>query len=69
VIRRSRLRAAAAALALASAVLLTACGPGAGTAPAGNSAPDSAQVQDMQQKLDSAESAAAQADDDAGKEP
>ncbi|MFI9331482.1 hypothetical protein ACIGZJ_28585 [Kitasatospora sp. NPDC052868] len=58
-------RAAVAALVLAAAALLTACGPGSGQAGSGG-APDSApgQVQDMQQKLDAAESAAAQADAD-----
>lgn len=50
-----------AALALAGVALLTACGPSGHPAPG---AADSAQVQDMQHKLDAAESAAAQADND-----
>ncbi|MFD8481400.1 hypothetical protein [Kitasatospora sp. NPDC059673] len=56
--------AALAALALASAALLTACGPT--SAPADG--PDSSQVQQMQQKVDAADSAAAQADEDAGQD-
>ncbi|MFF2041465.1 hypothetical protein ACFVVX_13615 [Kitasatospora sp. NPDC058170] len=58
-------RAALVALALVAAALLTSCGPGSGQAGTGG-APDSGpgQVQDMQQKLDAAESAAAQADAD-----
>ncbi|MEU8925696.1 hypothetical protein AB0D10_32990 [Kitasatospora sp. NPDC048545] len=53
-----------AALVLAGAALLTACGPAGHQAP-GAGAADSSQVQDMQHKLDAAESAAAQADSDA----
>ncbi|TYC68135.1 hypothetical protein EH183_40400 [Streptomyces sp. CB01881] len=65
--------AALVALALAAAALLTGCGPSGGQSgtSAGSSAgkqdggaADSAQVQDMQQKLDAAESVAAQADTD-----
>ncbi|MFD0278979.1 hypothetical protein ACFVHB_34425 [Kitasatospora sp. NPDC127111] len=59
----ARPAAALAALTLAAAALLTACGPSQ-SHPAGGTA-DSAQVQDMQQKLDSADDAAAQADTDA----
>ncbi|MFD8753606.1 hypothetical protein ACFV0O_21925 [Kitasatospora sp. NPDC059577] len=55
-----------AALVLAGAALLTACGPAGHQDPgAGAGAADSSQVQDMQHKLDAAESAAAQADSDA----
>ncbi|WP_030239496.1 hypothetical protein [Streptomyces sp. NRRL S-350] len=54
-------RTALAALALAATALLTACGPGGH--PASGTA-DSSQVQDMQHKVDAAESAAAQADAD-----
>lgn len=59
----ARPAAALAALALAAAALLTACGPSQ-SHPADGTA-DSAQVQDMQQKLDSADDAANQADTDA----
>ncbi|OKJ16028.1 hypothetical protein [Kitasatospora sp. CB01950] len=52
------------ALALASSALLTACGPDAPPA----SGPDTGQVQQMQQKVNAAESAAAQADDNAGQD-
>ncbi|MFJ9605882.1 hypothetical protein ACIRS1_05930 [Kitasatospora sp. NPDC101176] len=55
-----------ATLVLAGTALLTGCGPsgsGAG-ADKGAGAADSGQVQDMQHKLDAAESAAAQADAD-----
>ncbi|MEU9046858.1 MULTISPECIES: hypothetical protein [unclassified Kitasatospora] len=51
-----------AALLLAGVALLTACGPTGHPAPG---AADTSQVQDMQHKLDAAESAAAQADSDA----
>ncbi|MEV7775077.1 hypothetical protein [Kitasatospora sp. NPDC086791] len=51
-----------AALALAGAALLTACGPAGHPA---SGAADSSQVQDMQHKLDAADSAASQADSDA----
>ncbi|MFI8260146.1 MULTISPECIES: hypothetical protein [unclassified Streptomyces] len=58
-----RAAAALAALAAATALLLTGCTPGAAAKPAGTA--DDATVKDMQQKLDDAESAAAQADTDA----
>ncbi|GAA2089817.1 hypothetical protein GCM10009759_12920 [Kitasatospora saccharophila] len=61
-------RAALAALALACAALLTACGPTssgpASSGPSGGGA-DDAQVQQMRQKVDAADSAAAQADENA----
>ncbi|MFC5661531.1 hypothetical protein ACFP3U_00890 [Kitasatospora misakiensis] len=56
--------AALAAVLLAGAALLTACGPGADHGRAAPGASDSAQVGDLQQKLDAAESAAAEADSD-----
>ncbi|MFJ8624871.1 hypothetical protein ACIRD3_18775 [Kitasatospora sp. NPDC093550] len=60
--RPPALRAALLALTLAGAALLTACGgptdhPAPGTA-------DSSQVQDLQHKLDAADTAATQADTD-----
>ncbi|GLW67926.1 hypothetical protein Kpho02_02250 [Kitasatospora phosalacinea] len=65
--RRPAARAALAALALACAALLTACGPTSGKADSGGGA-DDAQVQQMQQKVDAADSAAAQADTNAGQD-
>ncbi|GHE38333.1 hypothetical protein [Streptomyces vinaceus] len=66
---RRRAACALAALASATALLLTGCGPGASAGPAGGtrsvSGSDEATVKDMQQKLDDAESAAAQADSNA----
>ncbi|WP_345699784.1 hypothetical protein [Kitasatospora terrestris] len=61
---RRRTAAAVGVLALAATALLTACGPNSGAA---NSSPkdDSAQVQQYQQAVDAAESAAAQAEGDA----
>ncbi|MER5636800.1 hypothetical protein ABT095_07590 [Kitasatospora sp. NPDC002227] len=65
----TRTTAALAAFMLGAGLFLTACGPtheGAGQAkPAGNSSADTQQLQQMQQKVDSAESAAAQAESDA----
>ncbi|MFE2474565.1 hypothetical protein [Streptomyces sp. NPDC059389] len=58
-----RAAATVAALAAATALLLTGCTPGASAKPTGTA--DDATVKDMQQKLDDAESAAAQADTDA----
>ncbi|MEV0990373.1 hypothetical protein [Streptomyces sp. NPDC049949] len=58
-----RAAAALATLAAATALLLTGCTPGASAKPNGTA--DGATVKDMQQKLDDAESAAAQADADA----
>ncbi|MEU6866695.1 hypothetical protein ABZ924_26110 [Streptomyces sp. NPDC046876] len=57
--------AVAAALALGAALLLTGCGGGADHPKAEQSASVDGQAQDMQAKLDAAESAAAQADADA----
>ncbi|MFJ3788479.1 hypothetical protein [Kitasatospora sp. NPDC090091] len=57
--------AALAAVVLAGVALLTACGPAGGNGDAKSGRADSSQVDDMQQKLDAAESAAAQADADA----
>ncbi|MFB7981051.1 hypothetical protein ACFY0N_11965 [Streptomyces vinaceus] len=66
---RRRAACALAALAAATALLLTGCTPGASAGPAGGtrsgSGSDEATVKDMQQKLDDAESAAAQADSNA----
>ncbi|MFI6448325.1 hypothetical protein [Kitasatospora sp. NPDC050543] len=65
--------AALAAVLLAGAAFLTGCGPsgghgdakpGSSAAEADTGAADSAQIQDMQQKLDAAESAADQAESD-----
>ncbi|MER6776080.1 MULTISPECIES: hypothetical protein [unclassified Streptomyces] len=58
-----RAAAALATLAAATALLLTGCMPGASAERNGTA--DGATVKDMQQKLDDAESAAAQADADA----
>ncbi|MFI5672063.1 hypothetical protein [Streptomyces sp. NPDC051704] len=58
-----RAAVALATLAAATALLLTGCTPGATAKPTGTA--DDATVKDMQQKLDDAESAAAQADADA----
>ncbi|AUG80817.1 hypothetical protein CFP65_6150 [Kitasatospora sp. MMS16-BH015] len=69
--------AALAALLLGTGLLLTACGPThqgggqaeqqpASTSSAGAGQADSQQLQEMQQKVDGAESAAAQAESDAG---
>ncbi|MFF4099504.1 hypothetical protein [Streptomyces sp. NPDC001903] len=63
-----RAAAALATLATATVLLLTGCTPGASAEPGGArsvSGSDEATVKDMQQKLDDAESAAAQADSDA----
>ncbi|WP_030159016.1 hypothetical protein [Streptomyces sp. NRRL S-244] len=65
---RRRAAAALATLAAATALVLTGCSPGASAKPGGAqsvSGADEATVKDMQQKLDDAESAAAQADSDA----
>ncbi|WP_354643152.1 hypothetical protein [Kitasatospora camelliae] len=64
-----RARALGAALAVTAALLLTACGPGGDPAPDSGAAvqQDDAQVNDLQQKLDAADSAATQADEDAAK--
>ncbi|GAB7187297.1 hypothetical protein ATKI12_7128 [Kitasatospora sp. Ki12] len=59
--RRPSALAALAVLALAGTALLTACGSDGHPAPG---AADSSQVQDMQHKLDAADSAATQADTD-----
>ncbi|MER7466909.1 hypothetical protein [Streptomyces sp. NPDC097981] len=63
-----RAAAGLAALVAATALLLTGCTPGASAQPTGKQSVsgDDAQAKDMQQKLDDAESAAAQADSDAG---
>ncbi|WP_030058086.1 MULTISPECIES: hypothetical protein [Streptomyces] len=53
-----------AGLALAATALLTACGPGSSGGHAAPGPADSSQVQDMQHKLDAADSAATQADTD-----
>ncbi|KMO97679.1 hypothetical protein ACS04_11680 [Streptomyces roseus] len=58
-----RAGAALATLAAVTALLITGCAPGATAKPAGTA--DGATVKDMQQKVDDAESAAAQADSDA----
>ncbi|MEU2389549.1 hypothetical protein [Streptomyces sp. NPDC007369] len=58
---RIRGAAALAALAAGAALLLTGCGGGTESAPAGQSG----QVAEMQQKLDAAEQAASTADRDA----
>ncbi|MEV6580056.1 hypothetical protein AB0M92_18045 [Streptomyces sp. NPDC051582] len=58
-----RAAAALATLAAVTALLITGCAPGATAKP--SSTADDATVKDMQQKLDDAESAAAQADSDA----
>ncbi|GHB55802.1 hypothetical protein GCM10010347_27230 [Streptomyces cirratus] len=61
-------RAAAgfAALAAGAVLLLTGCGPGASAQPkAPRSVSDDAKVKEMQDKLDAADDAAAQADTDA----
>ncbi|MEU8841043.1 hypothetical protein AB0D97_18225 [Streptomyces roseus] len=58
-----RAAAALATLAAVTALLITGCTPGATAKPTGTA--DDATVKDMQQKLDDAESAAAQADSDA----
>ncbi|WP_441249230.1 hypothetical protein [Kitasatospora sp. McL0602] len=65
-----RAAAGLATLVLGAGLLLTACGPNASgpnqaKQPAATSSEDAQQVQDMQQKVDSAESAAAQAETDA----
>ncbi|MEV0411400.1 hypothetical protein AB0I68_11500 [Streptomyces sp. NPDC050448] len=63
-----RAAAGLATLVAAAALLLTGCTPGAKAQPQGTqsvSGADDAQAKDMQQKLDDAESAAAQADSDA----
>ncbi|MFD7626646.1 hypothetical protein ACFV7Q_11535 [Streptomyces sp. NPDC059851] len=57
---RIRGAAALAALAAGAALLLTGCGGGEESAPAGQS-----EVADLQQKLDAAEQAASEADRDA----
>ncbi|MGW4688895.1 hypothetical protein ACWEPM_28925 [Streptomyces sp. NPDC004244] len=64
---RVRGAAALAALAAGAALLLTGCGGGAESAPAGQSVSgaDSGQVAEMRQKLDAAEQAASDADKDA----
>ncbi|WP_145794964.1 hypothetical protein [Kitasatospora atroaurantiaca] len=65
---RGRATAAVAALAAAAALLLTGCGPTAATPDrAAQSAPGGgdSQLKDMQQKVDAADSAAAEADSDA----
>ncbi|GLW53459.1 hypothetical protein [Kitasatospora phosalacinea] len=70
--RRPAARATLAALVLACAAALTACGPTssgpASSGPSGGSGPDDAQVQQMQQKVDAADSAAAQAEANAGQD-
>jgi len=66
-VTRGRAAAAVAALAAATALLLTGCGPTAATPDrASQSAPggDDAQLKDMQQKVDAADNAAAEADSD-----
>ncbi|WP_158709978.1 hypothetical protein [Streptomyces katrae] len=62
-----RAAAGLATLLTAAALLLTGCLPGAKAQPQGTRSvsSDDAQAKDMQQKLDDAESAAAQADSDA----
>ncbi|MCX5215209.1 hypothetical protein OG689_39130 [Kitasatospora sp. NBC_00240] len=60
-----RVGAAAAVLAVAAALLLTGCGPSAKSPGKAAATADDGQVQQMQQKVDAAESAAAQADSDA----
>ncbi|MFI6143900.1 hypothetical protein [Streptomyces sp. NPDC051109] len=63
-----RAAAALVTLAAATALLLTGCSPGATAKPGGTqsvSGADESTVKDMQQELDDAESAAAQADSDA----
>ncbi|MDJ0385166.1 hypothetical protein [Streptomyces sp. G-G2] len=63
-----RAGAALAVLAAGTALLLTGCSPGAHAQPAArqpSSAADRAQLDDMRQKMDAAESAAAEADADA----
>ncbi|MFB7667020.1 hypothetical protein ACFC1R_24270 [Kitasatospora sp. NPDC056138] len=82
-VRRSATAVLLAAALLGSAPLLTACGPTSAapappnpassatpTAPATQAAggSDDAQLKDMQQKVDAADSAAAQADSDAAKD-
>ncbi|MEV4561686.1 hypothetical protein AB0K51_32540 [Kitasatospora sp. NPDC049285] len=63
--RIGRPAAAMAVLALAASALLTACGP-SGQQDGGSA--DNSQVQQMQQKVDAADSAAAQADENAGQD-
>lgn len=63
-----RAAAGLAALLTAAALLVTGCTPGASAQPKGTqsgSGADDARAKEMQQKLDDAESAAAQADADA----
>ncbi|GGV43083.1 hypothetical protein GCM10010495_70850 [Kitasatospora herbaricolor] len=62
---RRRATVAAAVLAAAAALLLTGCGPGANPPGKAAATADDGQVQQMRQKVDAAESAAAQADSDA----